>query len=78
MTRLQRKNRTDVVYKSGGVFDLIDNAVKKLWRINDEEYDYIIDNLTDDELSLFLLDKSFTRTQLKCMIEKINKILEKK
>lgn len=57
MSRLARKNRTDIIIKSsGGMFDLVDNAIKEVWRINDEEYDYIIDNTTDSELALFILE----------------------
>lgn len=78
MTRFERKNRTDIIYKTGGFLDLIDNAVKEKWRINDEEYDYLLGNMTDDELSFLLLDKIVTWSQVKFIIKKINNLLEKK
>jgi hypothetical protein len=52
MTRFERKNRTDIVYKGcGGITDVFDNMYKQLWRINDEQYDYLCEKLTDEELS---------------------------
>ena len=43
MSRISRKNRTDLGLKSsGGVFDLFDNVIKEVWRVNDEESDFII------------------------------------
>jgi hypothetical protein len=57
MSRLSRKNRTygDIGHKSsGGIMDLFDNEVKSAFRINDEEYDYLIEKMSDDELGLFV------------------------
>lgn len=57
MSRLARKNRTnkDIGYKSsGGLLDLFDNLVKETYRINDDEYDYIAENASNDELDLFM------------------------
>ena len=52
MTRFERKNRTDIVYKGcGGITDAFDDMFKRLWRINDDEYDYLCETLTDEELS---------------------------
>ena len=52
MTRFERKNRTDIVYKGcGGITDAFDDMYKQLWRINDDEYDYLCENLSDEELS---------------------------
>jgi hypothetical protein len=52
MTRFERKNRTDIVYKNhGGLQDAFDDMYKQLWRINDEEYDYLCETLTDEDLS---------------------------
>lgn len=55
--RLNRKTRTnkDIGYvHSGGIFDLFDNHVKSLCRINDAEYDFILDHATDAELNLLV------------------------
>ena len=52
MTRFERKNRTDIVYKGcGGITDAFDDMYTQLWRINDDEYDYLCETLTDEELS---------------------------
>jgi hypothetical protein len=52
MTRFERKNRTDIFYKGyGGITDAFDDMYKQLWRINDDEYDYLCETLTDEELS---------------------------
>ena len=34
--------------------DAFDDAIKSAWYINDEEYDYICEKATDEELDLFL------------------------
>lgn len=42
VTRLERRGRTDIDIKSSGSgMDLFDNQIKLLWRINDNEYDYL-------------------------------------
>lgn len=33
--------------------DAFDDAIKQLWRINDEEYDYILEISSDEELDFF-------------------------
>ena len=53
--RLSRKNREDLDLKgSGGLFDIFDDHVKMVFRINDEEYDYLCEVMTDEELDLFV------------------------
>ena len=55
MTRLERKNRTDIVFKGcGGITDALDDALKELWRVNDEEFDYIAETASDEELQAIL------------------------
>ena len=34
------------------MLDLFDNAIKEIYRITDDEYDYLCENLTDGEMSL--------------------------
>lgn len=47
--------REEIEFKSeGGFFDLIDNHVKGSYNITDEEYDYIVTNITNEELSIFV------------------------
>jgi hypothetical protein len=75
--RLVRRKRTceDVGIKSsGGMFDLFDNAIKEFLRINDEEYDFLIENATDSELDL-LLKQEFTYGEQKEIIRILDKHL---
>jgi hypothetical protein len=52
MTRFERKNRTDIIYKGcGGITDAFDDMYKQLWRINDDEYDYLCETLSNEDLS---------------------------
>lgn len=74
ITRLSRKNRTDIVYKNyGGVTDLFDNEVKSFYRINDEEYDFICKNSNDEELGAFVLGSNPTITEIRRSLLVCNK-----
>lgn len=78
MTRFERKNRTDIVYKErGGITDLIDDMYKSLWRINDEEYDYLCETLTDEELDA-IIPEFKTISDIKKAINIVNTSLAKK
>jgi hypothetical protein len=54
MTRLSRKNQKLDLVNKGGMLDLFDNAVKEIYRINDEQYDYLIEVLSEEEEKLFV------------------------
>ncbi len=55
MTRLERKNRTDIIFKGcGGITDALDDALKELWRVNDDEFNYIAETASDEELQAIL------------------------
>ena len=76
MSRISRKNRTDLALKtSGGVFDLFDNTIKEVWSVNDEEYDFIIEDATDEELGL-LINEEPTITEIKRTLLFIDSKLE--
>ena len=77
MTRFKRKNRTDIVYIAcRGITDAFDNMFKELWRINDDELDYLCKTLTDEALSDIIPDfKSIT--QIKNAINIVNTALSK-
>lgn len=77
MSRLSRKNRTDIKYVSGmmGPFDLFDNDIKMIYRISDEEYNYIAKNGSDELLNLILSDK-LTFSQNKILLSGIDKLIE--
>lgn len=76
MTRLERKGRTDIRYmNSGGIFDAFDDVIKSVWRINDEEYDYICEMATDEELML-LIDEKLTFSNAKKAISLVNNLIK--
>lgn len=57
VSRCKRKKRPYDELKiksSGGLSDLFDNVMKEAYRITDDEYDYLADNLTDDEVGYFI------------------------
>ena len=56
MSRLSRKNRTDIEYKSGklGINDVFDDMIKSGCRIDDKQYDYICEHLTEEDSNIFL------------------------
>ncbi len=83
MERLKRKNRTleDLgIVSNGGMADLIDNAVKEIYRINDKEYDYIAENTTDEDLGILmetdLAGKELTFSHKREVIRVLDKYLK--
>lgn len=66
---------------SGGLIDVFDNTIKGLFNITDDEYDFICDEATDEEISTFLaglggLGHSPTFTEKRKALEMRNKYLE--
>lgn len=78
MSRLSRKNRTDIIYKGcGGITDAFDDAIKGTWRIDDDEYDYIAEFADDEILDLLVSDMSLlTISEKKRAITLINNKIE--
>lgn len=75
MDRFSRKNRTDIKLKgAGGLTDAFDDMIKQAWRISDEEYDWICEYATEEELDLFLLFDT-TISGIKKSITVVNKLL---
>ena len=65
----------------GGLIDAFDDAIKGLFNITDDEYDFICENATDEELDIFLsgfggLDSKPTFTEKRKGLEIRNKYLE--
>lgn len=52
--KILRPEVESCLVNSGGVYDMFDNVVKVLFNITDEEYDYIAEHSTDDELDIFV------------------------
>ena len=77
MTRLERKTRIDIIYKGcGGLIDVFDDTYKQFWRINDDEYDYLCETLTDEELDA--ITPAFkTISEIKKAITIVNAALSK-
>lgn len=60
MTRLERRNYTNEqlnLKDKGGMFDLLDNVIKTLCRMTDEEFNHYCDIATDEELDLLISEK---------------------
>ena len=78
-----KKLRPEVKLKgSGGLTDAFDDVVKGMFNITDEEYDFICENATDEDLDMFLealggLETESTFTQKRKGLEIRNKYLEK-
>lgn len=75
MSRLDRRKRelSELGIKSsGGMLDLFDNAVKETYRLNDDEYDFIAERITDNEADIFLNMKLSFKDK-----RKVLKILDK-
>jgi hypothetical protein len=50
-----KKVREEIEFKgSGGLFDVFDDYVKGLYNITDEEYDFIAERMSDEEISIFI------------------------
>ena len=75
--RSKRKNRTDIKYKgAGGIPDLLDNLFKSVYYINDEEYDYICENMSDKEMDLFAAIETATFSEKRQALLLVDKYIE--
>ncbi len=76
---MREKKRADISYKGcGGIDDAFDDMYKQMWRINDDEYDYLCETLTDEELSV-ITPEFENISQIKKAIKIVNeKLLEYK
>jgi len=58
--RLLRKNIDSQCKSKGGILDLFDNEIKLIFRINDKQYDAILNIAIDEELDILTKEcKSF-------------------
>jgi hypothetical protein len=70
------------IVNGGGIQDMFDNVIKVLFNITDDEYDFIAETASDDELNIFLaalgdMDQGSNFTERRKAIELRNKILLK-
>lgn len=74
--RSKRKNRTDIKFLNhGGLTDLFDNVIKETYYINDDEYDYICEKATDEEIQIFV-NEDATFSQKRQVLNFIDKYIE--
>lgn len=55
------------IKSSGGMLDLFDNAIKETYRITDNEYDYLAENLTDEQTNYFVSEKLSFAEKKECL-----------
>lgn len=73
MSRLSRKNR-DLNLSGRGLLDLMDNYLKKLWRIDDIELDRIFTKMSDEDFEFFIQD-GYTFTEKRKLVLLIEKYI---
>lgn len=75
MGRIDRRKRSIKelkLVKQGGLFDALDNEIKQVFRIDDEQFDYLCEEATDDELAL-ITEEKLTFAQKRELITILNK-----
>ena len=75
MSRINRKHwvgRDMGIKSKGGMLDVFDNHIKGLYRINDDEYDYLCEVMSDEEMDIFVNERP-TFSDKRKMIELLNK-----
>lgn len=88
ISRCKRRNRTYGelnIRGKGGIFDLMDNLFKSKLRINDEEYDFILEEIDDDMSKMDLMIKYvlpnkndvFNITECKTLLKILEEIMIK-
>lgn len=77
--RLKRRNRTAEelgIKMSGGITDLFDNQLKGAYRLNDEEFDYMLEKMSDDEMGTFIREEPLTFAQKRGILSILRKYLK--
>lgn len=73
-----KKVRQEIKLKSQcDLADLIDNGIKRSFNITDDEYDFIAEYATDEDLSIFLMPNEPTFSDKRKALEIRNFYLEK-
>jgi hypothetical protein len=78
MSRINRKhwlNKDMGIKSSGGMYDIFDNQIKTVYRINDDEYDHLCEVMTDEETDIFVTEIP-TFADKRKMIELLNKYIK--
>jgi len=78
MSRINRRhwlNKDMGIKSSGGMYDIFDNQIKTVYRINDDEYDHLCEVMTDEETDIFVTEIP-TFADKRKMIELLNKYIK--
>jgi hypothetical protein len=70
------------IVNGGGMQDMFDNVIKVLFNITDDEYDFIAENASDEEINVFLtalgsLENESTFTERRRALELRNRLLDR-
>lgn len=71
-----RKEVSASIKGRGGLFDAFDDMMKAAYNVTEIEYDYILTNMTDDEMEVFVLGPNPTFGERRKSIEIRNKYVE--
>lgn len=74
MSRIERRKWEQEPSKQKGLFGMFDDVIMEAYRLNNDEFDHLCENMTDEELDLFTTEKpSFSEKRQ--MITLLNKYL---
>lgn len=73
--RSKRKYNDLQLKDSGGLYDLFDNTIKLYYRLNNEEYDYVVNNLSDEETTI-IISEYIKYSDLKNCLKIVEKYLK--
>lgn len=74
MSRINRKFWTPKdfgIKETGNLIDVFDNHIKSVYRINDQEFDYLCEVFDDSQIELFVTDNP-TYAQKRALITLLN------
>lgn len=77
ISRCKRRFRTNEdigIVSKGGLNDLFDNQFKSAFRINDDEYDYLAENLTEED-SYYFTEEQLTFGECRILIKLLESYL---
>jgi len=78
ISRCKRKFRDEKelnILSKGGITDLFDNQIKLVYRITDDEYDYLCECLSDEEIGYFV-SEDLNFSEKRVLIKLLEKHLE--
>ena len=78
-SRIERRKWGQEEYKfvQNGFLDVLDNAIKEVYRITDEEFDYLAENMGDEEIELFMASRVASFEEKRKLLQMIKRHLIK-